>query len=748
MMNTLLKRRWWFAAALLLVLAGLLGGVNQAIVPDNALTVWFVESDPQLKAYRQFQSTFGNDEVVVVQLHEPRGVFRAEALERMRQAEARWSDIDGVAAVHSVLSVDKASPDGWTALVPQTLPEDLDPLRRQALAHPLVKERLLNEDATRALMIVQMSAMEDFDAQRDRIVAEVTSQADTVFAQQSHPMGGVGVIYSGLNEATQADFGLFMGLTYLLMIGMLMVVFRDWRLVLATLGVMTVGILVCLGVYGVMGHRINAVTVLLPTLVTVLGIADAVHFPVAWRRAQKSLGARAARRQIALKALRDAVGPCTLTTITTMIGFLALASSPMGVIQELGIYAAVGIGAALLASLVLMALVFMTAPIDRAPSLPAVDVLLSAAQRALVKRRVALTLTTLAVVFAAAWGAAQVKIDTNTLGYLPDSHRVSRDHKAIERGWGAYTPLDFVVSPGPGAQRVDDAQALAALDSFVARAGALPGIKAGLHYGDLYRYAAQAIPGRNPEDPLSQGEVLSLRPRLDDARKSAGPLKHYLNEEGSLGRLTLQGQMMSARQLDQTLQALDQIAQETLGQSVRLEPGGYPPLYVQIVDHVMASQIQGFAIALCLLFLVMWLGLRSLRLALISVLPNVFPVLVMMGVMGAAGIDLDIATATVGAIVLGVAVDDTVHFLYAWRQAEAEGLSWEDCLARTFDKAGRAAIVTTAILVVGFPVLMLASVTTVFAFGLLTTVAAIAALFGDLVLLPLLLRLWPARRVQ
>ncbi|MBH24596.1 MAG: hypothetical protein CMH57_09120 [Myxococcales bacterium] len=749
-MKTILTHRWWLAAALLGVVLGLLGGATRALVPDNALTVWFVESDPELQAYHQFQETFGNDEVIVVQLHEPDGIMQPESLARMQEAEDAWEAIDGVSQVHSVLSAEVPGPTGWATLVPNTVPTDpaaLDTLRDAALQHPIVAGRFLSPDGTRALMVVQTAAMGDFDAQRDRIVAEVTAVADRTFAETAHPMGGVGVIYSGLNAATQRDFGLFMGLTYLVMFLLVWVLFRDWRLVAASLGVITVGILVCLGVYGLMGHRINAVTVLLPTLVTVLGIADAVHFPVAWRSAQARLGPETPRRRVALAALRAVVVPCTLTTVTTMAGFLALTSSPMGVIQELGIYAAIGVGAALVASLVLMSLVFMAggAP-RRAPTLPGVDALLNATRAGLRSHRKLLAIAAVALTLVAAQGARLVKVDTDTAGYLPDSHRVVQDHRAITEGWGAYTPLDFTVSPGPGKDRVDDAASLAALEAFIDRASDLPGVHEGLYYGDVYSLLATATnPRRAASAPLSPTELAQLQPALEEARRRDA-LEHLLNEDASLGRLTLTGDMMSARTLDRTLRQLDAIALETLGGEVRVTASGYPPLYVRIVDHVMASQVNGFFIALGLIFVVLLIGLRSLRLALISLLPNTFPVLVMMGVMGFAGIDLDIATATVGAIVIGVAVDDTVHFLHAWQRAEQEGMTWAGCLDHTLNKAGQAAIVTTALLVAGFPILMLANVTTVVAFGLLTTVAALAALFGDLIILPLLLRAWPPRR--
>ena len=115
----------------------------------------------------------------------------------------------------------------------------------------------------------------------------------------------------------------------------------------------------------------------------------------------------------------------------------------------------------------------------------------------------------------------------------------------------------------------------------------------------------------------------------------------------------------------------------------------------------------------------------------------------MLSAMVALGLTLDVASATIAAIVLGVSIDDTIHFLYHWREAEREGMSWDEALDHTYTHAGVAAVITSALLVVGFPVLMLAEVKTVFYFGLLTTIAAIAALLADLFVLPLLLKAWP-----
>jgi predicted RND superfamily exporter protein len=220
----------------------------------------------------------------------------------------------------------------------------------------------------------------------------------------------------------------------------------------------------------------------------------------------------------------------------------------------------------------------------------------------------------------------------------------------------------------------------------------------------------------------------------------------FVSEDRTLGRLFFVGSMLSANQLKQLLTKIQRISQSSMAEVAKIEPAGYPPLYVKIIDYVVSSQIRSFFLAAGIIFVLMLLWLRSLRLALISLLSNGFPVLVMLGVMGALEISLDVATATVAAIAIGVAIDDTVHFLHHWREAENNGADWAGALESTYKKAGIAAVTTTMLLLVGFPILMLAGVKTVVAFGLLTTVAAAAALYGDLVILPLVLSLWPPKR--
>ncbi len=728
-----LRWRWVAALALVLGVVAVLPGVRAASKPDNALTVWFLETDPQLERYRRFQATFGNDEVVLLNVHRPDGVLERKSLEQLRELERELLRVPGIARVHSVLSVPDVVLHEGAAVrlespIPNPLPEsdeELDRASRRVLDSPIYANRLVDPTGTRTMVWAELNVLQDIDERRDEIVGQIRSAAARTLGSTEHSIAGFGVIYSALNGLTQRDFGLFVGLSYALIFATFAWAFQGWRWTLAAMGVLTVGALGTLGAYGLAGHRLNMVTATLPVLVGVLGIADAVHFPTAFNH-YAGCSRRCGVLWVAAAGLQRVWLPCLFTTLTTMAGFLALASAPMAVLRQLGLYAALGVGLAFVASSVFMPLALIGSGPANPAERRAVGRVLERIERWLRERPVRIALTTVLLTAAAVVGASRVTTDTYTLGYLPDDHVVVQDDRAIRDGWGFYAPLDFVVIPSQG-RTLNDEHVIAGIERFVEAARTLPEISGGYGLHTYFRRFGHTA-GASPESVESNDLQGSFR-----------------SPDGRRGRITLIGDMLSAQQLSDLLARLDLLAHEAMQGAGTLEVSGYPPLYVRIIDYVMRSQVQSFAIAVALIFALMMVWLRSARLAMISMVPNLFPVLAMMGAMGALGIPLDIATASVAAIVLGVSIDDTVHFLHHWRNAERRGLRWDQCLRSTFESAGRAAVMTSILLVAGYSIMMLSELRTVFYFGLLTSIAAVAAPFADLALLPLLLRLAPAR---
>ncbi len=740
-------------------IAGL--GLKTAVVPDNSIRVWFLDDDPKLVDYHQFHERFGNDEVILLHVHEPGGIVQPAVLRRLDGLVKELEAQAGVARIDSLLNakdmVLTKTGRAFARIIRSPMiddPKHLQHIGDMALESPLIRDRLLSADGKQAMLWIQMAVTDDFDNQRDLFVGQVRASAAKHLGEMSYALAGMGVIYTGLNQALEHDFGLFMSMTYLVMFITLWLIFRNLKLVVATGGVIAVGTIVCLGTYGLMGHRLNMVTVLLPTLVIVLGIADAVHFPAALLGELKET---TDRRQALTTGLSKILVPCLMTTLTTMVGFLALTTSPMAAIRELGIFAAVGVGSALLACTVLMSVAFLYLKDGlELPKYRGIEPFMGWCARALRQRPQLLVVVVFAFVGFSAYGTSQLQADTYTLGYLPNDHQVVDDHQTIESQWGHYFPVELIVRPRRS-DLIPTAAVLNATEQFEREVSKRATVSNSLSLARIYRRVLSTQSKTQlVQTPFDDQQIKSLHAQLTH---SVGPLEwspdksgyednifaRLMTPDGSMLRITLIAGMASSSKIARELDSILELAQDVYGDLATVEAAGYVPLYVQIVDYILQSQRQAFVIALALIFVLMVIWLRSIRLALISVVANALPVGMMLAVMYGLGQNLDIASATIAAIVLGVAIDDTIHFLYHWRRCEEAQMNWDESLDYTYEHAGVPAVITTVLLMVGFPVLMLASVKSVFYFGLLTTIAAFAALFCDLFVLPLLLKAWPAK---
>lgn len=649
-------------AALLLALAPLYFA-GAGLRPDNSLSVWFVDDDPALVAYRDFLETFGNDEAIVIAYEAASGWTPAEA-EAQRALAAQLRVMDGIAEVLSAGEIPAATPELLAGI------------------------GLGSADGRTLAMVARVTAREDIDRVRGALLDSVRAAATATLGSGGRQLryAGTGVLYEELNRQTLRDTGLFLTLALLLIVAVLRAALGRWSAVAGTLGPALLAALAALGPLALLGRPLTMVTAGLPTLVLVIALTDAIHMRAhveeGW---MQDAGTRDWRDVVAERCASVAV-PSFYTLVTTALGFLALTTSKLAVVRDFGAFAAIAMVIGWMVVLVSgTALLALRAP-TAAPA-PGREAVVGAAMARLMEallhhRRLAIV-GWAAVLAVLLFGVTRVHVDTLTIGMLPPGHAVREDSRWIESRLGNYTPLEFVVRELPS-------------DTLDAGRGL-----------ELWRAAVLA------------------RPDVDRMAVAGA-------------RATAFVPMMSAAGFDSTAQGILALARETMP-TARVEASGYLPLYVRITDYTVRSTIVGFGSAFVLVFAILALLLRSWRLTLAAIPSNVFPVLLVFGVMGWFGIPLDIGTATVGAIVLGLAVDDTIHVLVQFKREREAGRAPRVAMRRTAELTGSAVLLASVVLALGFGVMISSGSASVAAFGLVTTLAVLGALVADLLMLPLLL---------
>jgi predicted RND superfamily exporter protein len=426
--------------------------------------------------------------------------------------------------------------------------------------------------------------------------------------------------------------------------------------------------------------------------------------------------------------------PCLFNTLTTAMGFLALATASMPVIRDLGVFCALGLVAAFLASVVLCSIFALRPgflPVFRQHGLlqRGIDAMANLA----VSKPVPVLIVAAFVCLFSTLGITRIVVDTYSIDFLYPDHHVRVDSSRLEEGFGPYTPLEFVVSNPDGVKEPRILSAIAAwqdkmeADPAVGWTRSLADVVSGLD-----RVMGQRAVGSVPQNPEALEQLLFLFEADSDAN-----LSRFLDPTETQTRVTVGVPMASARTFGATIERLTDTAELPDGTSLR--PAGYIPLYVRIMDHIVSSQLSSFTWAFVVIFSLIGLLFRSFRIAILAIPANLIPVLFTLGCMGMLGIRLDVATVTIAAIVLGLVVDDTTQFFYRYQAIRADVSDVAKAVRSTVASVGRPMAVTTVVLAGGFSVLGLADIKSVACFGGLLALSLVAAFFCDLLVIPALL---------
>lgn len=547
--------------------------------------------------------------------------------------------------------------------------------------------RLLSRDGATAALVARMAPGED--ARRDTVLRDIEGALAEL--GEPHHLAGIGVLYVALNRLSMIDASALFCAAVLVMLALLWLVYRRFATALLTIATGAIAMVGTLGLYGAAGRDLNMVTSAMPTVILVVAVANMVHVVLYGSR----LGA-ASREARAVAALRAMLRPCTLNMATSAAGFAALAFAPLPAVRDLGLFTAAGLLACLPLVLLGAALALGAARCEpRAGGFPGLRGV-AGSLCALGLRRPLLVLAGAAALSgAAALGASRLVVDTFTLEFIAPGHPVRRASALIEAELGPYVPMDFLVRAADGGRRPALIEAL-----------------------EDWQRAGERLPGvgwsRSPAD---------------------GGFEPRVAADGAL-RVTFSVRMQSAKDVARTMQRLLEAADMPAGVSVR--PAGYLPLYVRMIDYIVESQMRGFAFAFLVVFGIIAAAFRSARLALLAVPSNLLPLLFILGAMGAAGIRLDAATVTIATVVLGLVVDDTVHFLDRLREALREAGDPREAVRAAAASAGHAILTTALVMTAGFAVFALSQIRSLLYFGLLIALALATSVLVDLLLIPAL----------
>lgn len=550
-------------------------------------------------------------------------------------------------------------------------------------------------------------------------------------------LAGPPVLNAELDRSSRRAARAFFPLVFALSAAVLLWRFRSLRSLAVCYLPVGAGIAVTLAAMRLTGGTLDMLTVSLPPVLWVLGLSTSIHLLSRYRR-------RVAAGTDVTTAIERSLGelarPCLFSAVTTALGFVSLTFASLEPVRRMGAYAALGV-------LLCVAFNFLLFPCLAAGDRPRASGATaprgrSGGQAALLARPArdhAVGVLGIGAVLAAALALAvpRIEVESNVVEFLRSDHPLVRTYTEIlPQLTGPYS-LEVLLTPPPATPPVE---MVAASDRLAGRLEQLPGVARVLDAADLVAKTSQRTFAASPDAADLPRDPDTFAVAWDaTARQLPRELAAFYRPETGTLRLSVLAAPMGSGAHRELVSRIRATVDAEVDPSWRPRLTGIVDLLVEMQAALVRSQVRSFAAAFVLIGPVIGLLLGSLRYALLSAAPNLLPVLCALGAMALLGIRLDPATVMIAAMALGIAVDDTIHFLTAYLDERRRGLAAPGAVERTLRVVGGPMALTSGIAALGFLVLCLSDFVPLRHFGLLTALTLGAALLGDLLLLPSLL---------
>ena len=492
------------------------------------------------------------------------------------------------------------------------------------------------------------------------------------------------------------------------------------------------------------GFSVNNVTTIIPPIILSIALLDSIHFlrELILRSRQAPLDKTSAKVVIA-DTMRGVFTPCFLTSVTTAVGLFSLSVSRIPPVRQLGLVAGAGVVFAFLVTFSFVpALIYRFNLLKYLRKSKAgeerLDRFLSGLARFNDRFKGRILAASLCLAVLAAWGALRIKTETSVLEYFKKESPIYKSTVFVEDNLSGIhllnislqaDEIDYFKHPEAlrGIERIESfLQAIPAVDKITSVNDYLKEINKSFHNEDAEYFRIPAS-----RELVSQYALLYGADDLDD----------FVNTQWDWTTIRVRLKEHSTVKLQEIIEKISAYLKEHSPAGLRAEIVGQTVLEVDSNEAVTRGQVESLCIAMLLIFAMMFINFRSLSVGALSIIPNLFPLLLNFGIMGLLGIRLDSATSMISVIALGMIVDDTIHFFHCFGQRLRQGNDYAAAASQALLLKGRPAIITSLILIFGFGVVGFSRFVPTFYFGVLSALLIFNALWMDLLLSPSLL-LW------
>lgn len=747
------RHPWWILLLALLIIFVSSAGLKNLNF-NNDYRAYFSSENPQLQAFEGIQNTYSkSDNILFIVKPADGDVFNPKILQAIQQLTNKAWQLPFSSRVDSITNFQHTVAKGDELIVADLVPDpdlliqdQIQTIKQIALNEPLLVNRLISKTGHVSGVNVTLQLPEKNLKETIEVVARarrMATEIETAFPEIDVYLTGVAMMSNAFVESALNDSKTLIPIMYGIVIIVAFLSLRSMTAVVSLVLLILFSITSALGIFGWFGGFLTGTSAVSPTIILTVAVAGNIHLLVAIIHNMR-IGQE--KKQAIQESLRINLQPILLTNLTTMIGFLTMNFSDAPPFRDLGNIAALGVAFACALTIFFMPALISILPmrVKHDPKESRDPSGMNRLALFVIRHRKALLTTNALISIVLIGFASKNELDDEFVKYFDETVEFRRATDFLDSNMGGIYTIELSIH-AKDEGGINEPVFLQKLEQFSAWLKQQPEVKNVNSITDTFKRLNKNMHG---DDPAWQ--------KLPDQRDLAAQyllmyemslpygldLNNQINGDKSGTRVIVTLERLSSNQLLEVESRLNGWLHQNMPEA-EIQAASTGLMFAHIGKRNTGNMILGSLFQLSLISVILIAAFRSLRLGLISLIPNLLPAGIAFGIWGMIDGQISLGISVVATLTLGIVVDDTIHFISKYRRGRIEsGLNREDAVVYAFSSVGKAMWISTLILVCGFIVLSLSHFTVNSGMGLLCAITISIALFMDMLLLPpLLMRL-------
>lgn len=758
--RTILKYRILILAVILCTTV-FLGYYAREMRTDNSIEIWLSKNDRDFEYYKTFLKKFGDEEFLIIALSAV-DIFTKERIKEISAIAERLKKFDGVVSVTSLADVFKdtiKSPLFQETLKGQKNRPVLKVFKKAVITDPLYQNTLISGNGKTSSVIAVVKSMKP--ESRKQLVSEIRTllkdmAEKSADKKHTYHLAGPTVVNAELDRMSKQDMTRLTPFMFVLSLVVLGCLFRRVSGVLIPMAMVFLCLVWITGCFVLCGQTMNMISNMLHPLTFIIALSASIHLINHYYH--ESTVATSVENAI-YNTLQNVGIPILMTTITTIVGFISLATSSIPPVLITGLFMSGCAALTFFMSMICLPVLLSFIPIKGRTCVSnggnthyakkdikgerSFNTFFSLLGHFAVRYKWITLSCALAAGLFFLWGISKLKVESDIMASFPKNSQIAKDNNYIERRLMGLLPVEII------AEATNDASILqpSILNNIVTLQRYLksfPEITNSLSVADYIQKTHQVVKG-SKQYPYS---IPTTEKEAADYVKLASVYgDKYMNslysKELRDARISVRMKQVGSSRYQEIINSIKEYIRSHLDTTIlSWHITGIVPLLINVQDNILWSEIQSFSLAFLLTFISTAVALKSVKIGLISIIPNLLPITITLGFMGLTGMKLDAATIMIASIALGISVDNTIHIFYRFKNEISIDGDYSKAVCRTLQGVGRTALFTSLSAAFGFMVFSFSSFKPIQYFGVLTSITILNAIITDLLISPSCLMLF------